>query len=215
MHEGFACVLFAASMSCASHDHAPTASGDGTTAPHGPELPTVGDYPPGPYGYSVGEVFPRLQISGYLGGAPPWVLIDLKTYFDPTGSHGVHGIYLTVSAPWCSGCKAEGQDLPALFSGQYKARGARIMTVLLQGAAYEPASQGTVDAWVAAYHTPYDMGIGTPDMMLPAKGSTAVALPYNYAINPRTMRIAAIDSGDYFHGDTLPALNVVLAGNGH
>ncbi len=200
---------------CASHDTKPTAQGDNVTPPPSPQLPQTGDYPPGPFGWTVGDVFPRVQMMGYVGGQKPWTTIDTKDYFDPHGTRGIYGVYITVSAPWCSGCKIEGQELPALWTAQYKARGARIITALLQNDAYEPASQNTVDAWVATYATPYDISVGALSSMLPPKTpGNGVALPYNYAVDPRTMRIVGIDSGDYFHGDTLPALNVALATNG-
>jgi hypothetical protein len=198
---------------CASHDHPPPAKGEGVAAT-GTPLPTTGDYPVGPFGFQVGDVFPHVMLLGYHGGGGTWTTVDSKDYFDPNGTRGISGVYITASAPWCAGCKAEGQELPVLWNGQYKARGARILTVLLQDAAYEPASQGTVDAWVAVYATPYDIAVGDVLEMLPPKGAgAAAALPYNYAIDPRTMRIMAIDSGDYFRGDALPGLDAVLAKN--
>jgi hypothetical protein len=199
-------------VACASHNTTPSASGDGTTGT-GTGLPTTGDYPAGPFGLSVGDVFPRIRVNGYKNGTGGWTALDTLDYFDPNGARGINGVYVTVSAPWCSGCKLEGAALPRLYEGQYKARGGRILTVLLQDAAYEPASQGTADAWVAAYATPYDLAVGDVGTMLPPKGSGSISLPYNYAIDPRSMRIVAIDSGDYFQGDAIPGLDQVLAAN--
>jgi hypothetical protein len=209
-----ACVA-ALLVACASHDTTPTASGDGTATGVSPQLPETGEYPPGPFGLNVGDVFPRVKLLGYHAGQSPWTTVDAKDYFDPHGLRGINGVYITVSAPWCSGCKLEGQELPTLWTSQYKARGARIVTVLLQGAAYEPASQATADAWIAAYRTPYDLAVGDVATMLPPKAGTTggVGLPYNYAVDPRTMRIMSIDSGDYFHGDALPGLDSILAKN--
>ncbi len=176
----------------------------------------TGDYPAGPYGWTVGMVAPEVSVQGYVAGQPPWATLDTKSYYDPTGSRGIHGLYLTVSAPWCAGCKLEGQAVPTLWNKQYKARGARILTVLLQGAAYEPASQGTADAWIATYGTPYDLGVGHVSDVLPPQGTVAgVGLPHNYAVDPRTMRIVAIDQNDFFQGDALSSLDKVLAKNGH
>ena len=197
---------------CASHNTTPSTQGDPSTPPATP-LPSVGDYPPGPFGFTVGDVFPRAIVNGYKNGGGGWTTLSTQDYFDPDGARGINGVYFTVSAPWCSGCKVEGQSLPLLWTSQYKARGGRILTVLLQDAAYEPASQGTVDAWVTTYATPYDIAAGDPATWLPPKASGAISLPYNYAIDPRTMRIIAIDSGDYFRGDSLPGLDQVLAAN--
>lgn len=210
-----ACVAAVLVSACASHDTTPSASGDGTGTTTSPQLPQGGDYPAGPFGLNVGQVFPRMQLLGYHAGLAPWTTVDTKDYFDPHGLRGINGIYITVSAPWCSGCKLEGQQLPVLWNTQYKARGGRIVTVLLQGALYEPASQATADAWIAAYSTPYDLAVGDVATMLPSRATSSggVGLPYNYAVDPRTMRIMAIDSGDYFHGDALPGLDAILAQN--
>ena len=67
---------------------------------------------------------------------------------------------------------------------------------------------------MTTYATPYDIAIGEPATVLPPRPAAGgIPLPYNYAIDPRTMKISAIDAGDYFHGDALPGLDVVLANN--
>ena len=201
---------------CASHDTTPNVNLDGTSTSPQPQAPFVGDYPEGPYGLAVGNVFPPITVQGYVGGRAPWATISLKDYFDVDGKKGIFGVYVTVSAPWCAGCVLEGQQLPALWNNQYKKRGARLLTVLLQGSAHEAATQATVDAWIASFGTPYDVGMGDGRSLLPPKPASgpSPSLPYNYAINPRTMRVAQINTGDYFHGDALPGLDVVLATNG-
>jgi hypothetical protein len=209
----FAVLVAATAASCASHAHGPASEGGGSppVALH----TNTPAYPDGPYGFEIGSTFPNVTVQGYVAGAAPWGPITTKDYYDPDGSKGIRGFYLTVSAPWCAGCVMEGQDLPGLYTAQYRKRGARILTVLLEGPSHEPSSQGTVDTWVATYGTPYDVAIGSgADVLAPAGApGAALGLPWNYVIDPRTMKIAAIDSGTYFSGDSIPGLDPVLAKN--
>ncbi len=211
---GAACgVVFVALMACSSHDTRPTVGRDTQLAP--PSILPSGEYPPGPYGFEVGKVIPNITVEGYVSGVPPWTSIAVKDYYDPGGQKGIRGLYVTASAPWCGGCQLEGKDLPGLYLNSYKARGARLLTMLLQGSSHEPASQATVDAWVTAYRTPYDLGVVDSALALPprAPGGGTAALPFNYVVDPRTMKITQINMGEYFNGDTIPGLDSLLATN--
>lgn len=176
----------------------------------------VDGYPAGPFGLKKGQVFPNLTLAGYRNGIGAWTDLTLKDYFDPDGSRGIKGIYLTVSAPWCAGCVAEARSFPALYRDKYQPKGARLITALVQDGASRPATQKTVDAWIAAYRTNYDV-VADPDLTTVRMDSTSsgsLALPYNYVIDPRTMRITQINAGPLFTGGTIVGLDELLVKNG-
>lgn len=205
----------AACNTVASDDEQSACSNDLPSFQSAGYCPVTGDYPPGPYGMAVGMTFPDLKLMGYLGGTGPWTTIDLEHYYDPDGSRGINGLYVTGSAPWCAGCVAEGQSFPALFANKYEAEGAKLLTALLQDTSMAPATQATVDSWIAEYHTTYDIAADPGLSVLPTndQGGGSVALPYNYVIDPRTMRVVQINAGPYFTGGGIAGLDAVLAKN--
>lgn len=218
----FALVLLACS--------APTADGRGSGAPDGatavdddasadtrpPPPETVDGYPVGPFGLHVGQVFPNVTLQGYVGGKRPWQPIALRDYFDPDGSRGIRGLLVMVSAPWCSGCKAAGASYPNLYRTEYAPKGARFLAAIVEDTSMRPATEATVDAWVTSYATNYDIA-ADPELvtirMSPTE-SGSLSLPYDYVIDPRTMRIVQIDSGAVSYGAQIPGLDELLKRNG-
>ena len=182
-----------------------------------PPPQTIDGYPVGPYGFVTGQVFPNISLQGYVGGAGAWTTITTKDYFDPDGSKGINGLMITIAAPWCAGCTAEGSSLPGLYRDKYQPLGARFLAAVVQDASSKPATQSTVDAWVKTYKTNYDIA-ADPDLLTVhlegSGGSGSLALPYEYVIDPRTMRIKAIDAGVASYGSTIPGLDTVLKKNG-
>jgi hypothetical protein len=183
-----------------------------------PPPATIDGYPVGPYGFVTGQVFPNITLQGYVGGAGPWTTITTKDYFDVDGSKGIDALMITIGAPWCAGCTAEGASLPDLYRNKYEALGARFLAAIVQDASSKPATQSTVDAWVKSYKTNYDIA-ADPDLLTVhlegSGGSGSLALPYDYVIDPRTMRIKAIDAGIASYGATIPGLDDVLKKNSH
>jgi hypothetical protein len=159
------------------------------------------DYPKGPYGMGVGHVFPDLTLSGYRNGSGSWTTLRMKDYYDPAGTRGIKGIYMTVSAPWCTACVSEGKSLPARWP-DYQAKGARFLSAVVQDESHEPATRATVDTWIATFHTNYDIVADGAITTLPhdEQGNGSVGLPFNYVIDPRTMKVASIMSGPLFTG---------------
>ena len=212
------CTLFACSNAVDRGGETPPTD---TGAPHDTfvpdDPPTIVDgYPAGPFGLKRGQVFPNLTLHGYRDGTGAWTDIALKDYFDPDGSHGINGIYLTVSAPWCAGCVAEAHGFPALYRDKYRPEGARLITALVQDGASKPATQKTVDAWISAYAINYDV-VADPDLTtvrMDPSSSGSLSLPYNYVIDPRTMRITQINAGPIFTGGTIVGLDDLLKKNG-
>jgi hypothetical protein len=176
----------------------------------------VDGYPVGPYGMKVGQVFPDLTLEGYRDGKGDWVELAVRDYYDPTGDKGIRGLYLTVSAPWCAACQGEAKSLPGMYDSKYRASGARFLTAIVQDADSKPAGRATVDAWVSTYKTNYDVAADGAMTTVPrdATGGGSIALPYNYVIDPRTMRITQINAGPVFYGAQIPGLDPLLKRNG-
>src|SRR5688500_1548746 len=50
------------------------------------------EYPPGPYGKTVGAVIPNATWDGYKDGTGEWTKLSLLDYYDPDGSRGINAI---------------------------------------------------------------------------------------------------------------------------
>jgi hypothetical protein len=72
-----------------------------------------------------------------------------------------------------------------------------------------PATQKTVDNWIAKYKCVYDVGVDTKFSI--ASGGT-IGLPYNVIIDPRTMKVEKVIPGDGASVDS--AVKTVLSRNG-
>jgi len=211
--------LVACASKSGSSGYSSGSGSGGGPAPGGSTSPdptvTPGDYPPGPYGLDTTMTFPSVSFQGYVGGQAPWTTIALKDYYDPDGTKGIRGIYLTGSAPWCAACVSEAKSFPARFANEYKAKGARFVTAILQDDAHGPATRGTVDDWVKTFGTNYDIVLDPTFSILKkdSSGGGSAALPYNYVIDPRTMKVTQINAGPYFFGGGIPGLDELLAKN--
>ena len=175
----------------------------------------IDGYPVGPFGMKVGNTFPNLALDGYRDGKGEWTTLTLKDYYDPDASHGIRGLYLTISAPWCAGCVAEAKVLPGEYASKYRELGAKLLTALAQDASSKPATRNTVDTWVSTYKINFDI-VADPTLSTAPKdasGGGSIALPYNYVIDPRTMKIVHINSGPFFTGGAIPGLDELLAKN--
>src|SRR5688572_17905283 len=94
----------------------PSAEGTGEPGPTA-EAPTTDDYvlteyPPGPYGRSVGSVIENLEFLGWhdpvAANYDPanFEIVRLSDFYDPSGEQ-LKLIVLNASAVWCSVCRAE------------------------------------------------------------------------------------------------------------
>jgi thiol-disulfide isomerase/thioredoxin len=121
------------------------------------QLPTgSGDYPLGPYGYSVGAVIANLQFqlkrdpSGATGSTNYSTLTPGPVNFsDFFSDKSVSWLVLTGAAGWCNPCHEEADKMPAVAT-KYEPMGVRFVTVLIQGydeANQTPAQFGDVDRW--------------------------------------------------------------------
>ncbi|MGZ3477239.1 MAG: peroxiredoxin family protein, partial [Polyangiales bacterium] len=167
----------------------------------------------GPYGMKVGQTFPDFELEGYRDGKGAWTALRLKDLYDPKGEKGVTAIYLSLGAAWCPGCQGEANSLPAKYP-DYKKKGARFFSVLLQAADHSPATQATVDQWLERYPINYDIAADGAFASFPDGSSGSIGLPYDMAIDPRTMKITYVKSGPLFLGTAgFPGVDELIAKN--
>jgi hypothetical protein len=171
--------------------------------------PPTGEYPSGPYGLSVGYVIPNASLNGYHSGTGTWGPIKMSEYYDPTGSRGIRGLLVTVSAAWCGPCREEAQDLVDMFPA-YKARGGRFLTAMIENSSRAPATQSTVDSWVSFAGTNFDI-VADPSAQLLKSGA---GLPFNFVVDPRTMKVTKSWSGSDPGATSIPSLDSVITKNG-
>ena len=196
-------------------------SGDGGAIPSkpdtavpdaGPSETTIVDgYPAGPYEAIAGAVFPPLSLAGFPDGSTTWGTLSMREYFDPDGAKGVRGVVVIVAAEWCEVCKGEARWEPNAYLTNYRAKGARFITPLVQDVNHKPATRATATTWRDVFSIPYAVAID-PDLATLPKGLGALKLPYVFVIDPRTMRVEHVYSAAQ-PPPTLPALDTVLARN--
>lgn len=168
-------------------------------------------YPVGPYGKKEGAIFPPLSFSGYRDGSTVWTTISMREYFDPDGSKGVRGVLVIAAAQWCGVCQNEVKWVTPAYVGNYRDRGAKFLTTLLQDGEHRPSTQATATLWRDVYSIPYAVAID-PDLdTLPSDGGV-LTLPYTYVIDPRSMRITKVSSAAQTP-PTIPALDAVIEKN--
>ena len=158
---------------------------------------TPAAYPDGPYGIVKGNVIENHTWKGYRDASGDWTDVSMADYFDPDGSKGIYAIYVVVSAQWCVPCQQEAKLLPRMYDA-YKARGARFLSAMLQKSNGDPAEQLTVDAWIKAFKINFDIVAaptpvsGSPGMSQSELVPKSWAIPRNYVINPRDMKIVYV-----------------------
>jgi len=178
----------------------------------GEEAAIVDGYPAAPYGQYAGNTFPAYSLDGYADASTTWAKVDMRDYFDPDGTKGVRALVVVTAAQWCGVCQQEARWVPGEYTKSWQARGARLVTALIQDGSYKPAVRLVADQWRDAYSIPYAVVID-PTMSLIPPDIGAVKLPYTYVIDPRTMKIAHVYSAA-IAPPTIPALDTVLARNG-
>lgn len=215
---GVSFVLFAA---CSSPKEAASVTDTGSTTPPEDTAPVEDTapwlkYPEGPYGLTKGSVFPNLTLNGYRNGvegkaAGEFGPLSMLDYYDPTGDRKIYAILFVVSAEWCNPCRIEAKELPRFWEDIYKHRGARFITSMFEDSKSNPANQATLDRWLNAYSLPFDIA-ADPDAESIPEGA---AIPLNYIINPRDMKIYRINTGAVGSEATkIDGLRVLLDYNG-
>jgi hypothetical protein len=169
-------------------------------------------YPSGTPLLRNGGLFPALTFEGYDDGGATWSTLDMRSYFDADGAKGINAVVLIVAAQWCAVCQQEARWVPGEYLKTWKARGTRVLTVMIEDVDHHQAAKAVADAWRDTFAIPYAIGIDPLHRVVPPDFG-AIKLPITYVIDPRTMKIEKIYS-DAITPPTIPALDTVLARNG-
>lgn len=168
-------------------------------------------YPDGPYGTKGGMVVRAdLTWQGYAAGksATAAETIASTDLFDCDGTKGINAIVFDVSAEWCAACQAEAADMKTLLP-QYAALGVKVVTLMVQDAAYQPATLTTASAWKQQYNLRDVSVCADPSFAFQPSGSGSVSLPLEILVDPRTMKIVSTNGGYMSHYPLTPSADVV------
>lgn len=178
-------------------------SGPGGTSTTGATPGAVGacTYPSGPYGTQVGAVIdPSLQWQCYVDDSATPTTVAMSDFFDCDGKKGVRAILLEQAATWCGDCVKEVQQVGPLASGAWKDEGVRVVTLMAQDAQEQPATLDTALTWRNEFSLTTGVACADPAWTtrrwgVPSAGGDN-GFPTNVIVDPRTMRIFAIQPGD-------------------
>jgi hypothetical protein len=157
-------------------------------------------YPAGPYGTRVGEVVdPSLSWQGYLDDGTTPATVSLESYYDCDGSLGVAALLLDESATWCDNCANEAQTIAPDVTSSWKSQGIHLVTLMAQDQQTNPATLDTALSWRNEYALTAGAVCADPAWTLKLWGGATGngnGFPTNVLIDPRTMKIVAIQPAD-------------------
>jgi hypothetical protein len=176
-----------------TNDPPPAPGGGGTNN----TTPCV--YPPGPYGTTVGSVIaPTTTWQGYREDSATVSTIGIQDYFDCDGSKGINALLLTESAVWCGACQQEAEEMNGLMAGGWTQSGIRVLTLIIENGAGNPATIQTAKAWKDAFDAKGWAVAADPNFTFSSSGSNG--LPLQIIVDPRSMKIVKMQEGAGSYG---------------
>lgn len=149
-------------------------------------------YPEGPYGAQIGDTLPNMEFAGYVTDGPAEGEItevgyrESFTLQDLREREGFRYLLLNVAAEWCSGCRVEARQVPALYE-DWGPRGGYVLSVITQDSSGRPATKRTLDSWVASFSLNYTM-VHDPQQAV-NRNLGPESLPMNVIVDLETMEI--------------------------
>jgi hypothetical protein len=161
---------------------------------------TVCAYPAGPYGTKVGDVVdPSLQWQGYVNDSGQSSNIAISDYYDCDGTKGVTALLLDESATWCSDCANETSRIAPEITSSWRSSGVQVITLMNEDQQQNPATLDTALSWRNEYALTAGAVCADPKWTTKLWGGASGSgngLPTNVLVDPRTMKIVAIQPGD-------------------
>ena len=171
----------------------------GSGAPGGHEA-TVCSYPAGPYGNRVGDVVdPTLSWQGYLDDGTQAQPVAMSQYLDCDGSKGVNALLLDESATWCTECESQAQRIAPEVTSSWKSQGVHVVTLMAEDQSEGPATLATALSWRNEYSLTAGAVCADPAWTTKLWGGAPAGgngFPTNVVIDPRTMKIVALQPAD-------------------
>jgi hypothetical protein len=147
----------------------------------------------------VGDVVdPTLSWQGYLDDGTQAQAVTMSQYFDCDGSKGVNALMLDESATWCSDCEMQAQRISPDLGTAWKSQGVHVVTLMAEDQSEDPATLGTALSWRDEYSLTTGAVCADPGWTTKLWGgapSSGNGFPTNIVIDPRTMKIVALQSG--------------------
>jgi thiol-disulfide isomerase/thioredoxin len=165
-----------------------------------PDLSPV-PYPSGPFGNRPGETLEDLEVEGYRlsrtardAAALGWdTQIRLADYHaDPRCGC----LLISMGGVWCGACQAE---QPALIQAMDEDADLCVLEIIQDGGTvgHLPSRQD-VTAWADRYHPNYPVVMGNLQTGPLAAGyGTTIPMPFNFIVDPRTMRLLGEPIGGF------------------
>jgi len=157
-------------------------------------------YPAGPYGTTVGSVVdPSLSWKGYKDASGSSVTITIADYYDCDGTRGVNALLLDESATWCPDCSKEASSIAPEVTSSWASAGVKVVTLMSQDDQQRPATLDTALAWRDQFALNAGAVCADPKWTTKLWGgasSSGNGLPTNVLVDPRTMKIVAMQPAD-------------------
>jgi hypothetical protein len=157
-------------------------------------------------------VDPTLSWQGYVDDGTTSTTVAVTDYYDCDGSKGIDAVLLDESAQWCSDCAQEEATIAPDVTSTWKNQGIAVLTLLAQDTNEDPASLGTALSWRNEYSLTTSAVCADPKWTTKLWGGATGegnGFPTNVVIDPRTMKIVAIQPAD-----VEGSLTNLAAGNG-
>jgi hypothetical protein len=148
----------------------------------------------------VGSVVdPSLAWQGYKDGAGNAASVSIADYFDCDGARGVNALLLDESATWCADCSKEAATIAPEVGSSWASAGVNVVTLMSQDEQQHPATLDTALAWRNEYALTAGAVCADPKWTTKLWGGASSAgngFPTNVLIDPRTMKIVAMQPTD-------------------
>ena len=154
-------------------------------------------YPPGPYGTTLGAIVaPTWTWQGYVKGSNAVTTLKITDLYDCDGTKGITAVLIDEAALWCGPCNQEAMDLPAQMNAVWTAQGVVAVSLVVESdvAGHPPATTNDALRWRDAYGLgPVANSVADPNWTFAHTGS--IGLPQNLLVDPRTMKIVHYQEG--------------------
>jgi hypothetical protein len=148
----------------------------------------------------VGSVVdPSLSWQGYVDDSGQVTTVPLASYYDCDGTKGVRALLLDQSAQWCPDCQRETSRIAPEVTSTWASLGVQVVTLMSEDVSHDPATLSTALSWRNEYALTQGAVCADPKWTTKLWGGASSAgngLPTNVLIDPRTMKIVAIQPAD-------------------
>lgn len=159
----------------------------------------------GPFGTNEQETLdPTLSWGGFEPGAVEPTTVGLEDYALCGDGEDVTAIVVYIDALWCSVCRGVAEGLADKYDSDWKDRGIRVVTLVVENEDAQPADVESAWLWrneyrledtAVAYDAAYSLANDVPR-----------TLPQALVVDPRSMRVVARHIGKVDLEPTLDAL---------